>query len=104
MGKSFLATQLAERINVPNVLQTNLVYEFLNSVKYRSFIMITVLFNSLWCLLIHSYASGALHLSRSYIVASSLNRNSCTTSVQTAKSCEMVQRCHRFPRFPPLPC
>ncbi|NEJ84111.1 hypothetical protein GR268_47625, partial [Rhizobium leguminosarum] len=34
MGKSFLATQLAERINVPNVLQTNLVYEFLNSVKY----------------------------------------------------------------------
>lgn len=33
MGKSFLATQLAERINVPNVLQTNLVYEFLNSVK-----------------------------------------------------------------------
>jgi 2-phosphoglycerate kinase len=35
MGKSFLATQLAERINVPNVLQTNLVYEFLNSVKYR---------------------------------------------------------------------
>lgn len=36
MGKSFLATQLAERINVPNVLQTNLVYEFLNSVKYTT--------------------------------------------------------------------
>lgn len=33
IGKSFLATQLAERINVPNVLQTNLVYEFLSGVK-----------------------------------------------------------------------
>ncbi|KAL6057898.1 2-phosphoglycerate kinase [Balamuthia mandrillaris] len=32
-GKSFLATQLAQRINLPNVLQTNLVYEFLEGMK-----------------------------------------------------------------------